>query len=72
MSGSLCRVKLNCRLMPIVGSEISTDVALQGLQPVPQEVTSEVPELQHLMYARAGSKVLLVNPRLGLVLAVLD
>jgi len=30
------------------------------------------PELRHLMVARAGSKILIVNPRLRLVLAVLD
>jgi hypothetical protein len=56
----------------VVGSEISTDVALHGLQSVPEEVTSKLPQLRHLMFARVGSKILLVIPRLGLVLAVLD
>jgi hypothetical protein len=56
----------------VVGSEISSDVALHGLQSVPEEVSSKLPELRQLMFARVGGKVLLVNPRLGLVLAVLD
>jgi hypothetical protein len=56
----------------VVGSELSTDIALHGLQSVPEEVASKLPELRDLKVARAGSKILLVNPRLGLVLAVLD
>jgi hypothetical protein len=56
----------------VIGSEISTDVALHGLQSIPEDVTSKLPELRHLMVARAGSKILIVNPRVGLVLAVLD
>ena len=56
----------------VVGSEISTDVALHGLQAIPNEVASEFPELRQLMFARAASRILLVNPRMGRVLAVLD
>jgi hypothetical protein len=56
----------------VVGSEVSADVALHGLQPIPEEVASQLPELRQLAFARAGSKIVLVNPNLHRVLAVLD
>ena len=56
----------------VVDSEISTDVSLHGLQAIPNDVESELPELRQLMFARAASRILLVNPRMGRVLAVLD
>jgi hypothetical protein len=56
----------------VIGSEVPTEVALGGLKQLPKEVVSRFPELSDTAFAHAGDKVLLVNPRLGLVLAVLE
>jgi len=56
----------------VVGSEIPTEVALHGLMPLSEELVSKLPELRNMAFARAGNKMLLVNPSLRLVLAVLE
>jgi hypothetical protein len=56
----------------VVGSEIPTEVALHGLMPLSEELVSKLPELRNMAFARAGNKMLLVDPSLRLVLAVLE
>ena len=55
----------------VVGAEIPTVVALHALYPLPDEVVSRLPELRDMVFTRAGDKILLVNPRLHRVIAVL-
>jgi hypothetical protein len=56
----------------VVGTEIPTHVSLAGLEPVPERITSVMPELEGLSFVRAGDKILLTSPTMHRVLAVLE
>jgi hypothetical protein len=55
-----------------VGAEPSPEAALRDFAPLPDEITSRIPELSGLAFTRAGDKVLLVSPTRHVVLAVLE
>jgi hypothetical protein len=52
-----------------VGAEVPPNVALEQ---VPEELVSNIPELTRIAFARVGNKIVLVNPALHRVLAVLE
>ena len=52
-----------------VGAEVSAS-ALRGLEPLPEQLLSELPELKALVFARVGDKIILVDPVQHRVLAV--
>jgi hypothetical protein len=56
----------------VVGAEIPTHVSLAGLEPLPDRITSVMPELEGLSFVRAGDKILLASPTMHRVLAVLE
>jgi hypothetical protein len=55
-----------------VGAEIPTEVALTGLEALPDQITSDLPELKGLVFVRAGDKIVLASPTMHRVLAVLE
>jgi hypothetical protein len=55
-----------------VGAEIPTQVALTGLEPLPDEITSAMPELKDLVFVRSGNQILLASPTMHRILAVLE
>jgi hypothetical protein len=57
---------------PVVGAEISADVVFHGLQPIPDELTRDIPELKGLAYVQDGNKVMLASPTMHRVLAVIE
>jgi hypothetical protein len=56
----------------VVGAQIPTAIALNGLLPLPDAIVSRLPELRGFMFTTAGDKFLLVDPNLRMVIAVLD
>lgn len=57
---------------PVAGAEITADVVFNALQPLPDDITRDIPELKGLGYVRDDSTVLIVSPTLHRVLAVLE
>jgi hypothetical protein len=55
----------------VVGGEIPSDVALNGLQPLPQDIVSKMPELRGVAYTLAANKLLLVDADSRMVIGVL-
>ena len=55
-----------------VGAEVPTDAIVSGLEPLPDAVVSQVPELKGLAFLRAGEKILIASPTMHRVLAVLE
>lgn len=56
----------------VIGAEINADVTLHALQPLPDAVTRDMPELKYLAFVQDESTVLLVSPTMHRVLAVLE
>ena len=54
-----------------IGALVPTDVALTGLSPLPENATANIPEMNTVMFARAGDKLILINPRTRVVIGVL-
>jgi hypothetical protein len=54
-----------------IGALVPTAVALTGLNPLPESIVTAVPELRSVMFANAGDKVVLINPRTRVVIGVL-
>jgi hypothetical protein len=52
-----------------VGAEVSAS-ALKGLEPLPEQLLSELPELKTLVFGRVGDKIILVDPVQHRVIAV--
>jgi hypothetical protein len=65
MSGSV-------EVEPLVGAEIPASVTLDGLQPLPNQLVMDIPELRGLAVVRGGDKILLLSPTMQRVLAVLE
>jgi hypothetical protein len=55
----------------IVGAEVPTAVALNGMQPLSESVVASIPELRVVMYTTVGDKLVLINPRTRVVIGVL-
>ena len=55
-----------------VGAEVPASATLRGLEPLPEQLVSEFPELKALFFSRAGDKIVLVDPVLHRVLGVLN
>jgi len=55
-----------------VGAEVPSSVTLKDLEPLPEQLVSEVPELKSLVFTRFGDKIVLVDPVLHRVLAVVQ
>ena len=55
-----------------VGAEVPPSVTLKDLEPLPEQLVSELPELKSLVFARFGDKIVLVDPVLHRVLAVVQ
>jgi hypothetical protein len=54
-----------------IGAQVPTAVALNQLDALPEELISRLPELKGVVFVRADDRILLVNPNLRLVVAVL-
>jgi hypothetical protein len=59
-------------LQATIGAEVPTTAVLSGLEPVPDAVVAQVPELKGLVFLRAGEKILIASPTMHRVLAVLE
>ena len=55
-----------------VGAEIPSSSRLKHLEPLPEQLVSELPELKSLFFVRVRDKIVLVDPVLHRVLAVLN
>jgi hypothetical protein len=58
--------------LPEVGAEIPASSPLKRLEPLPEQVVSELPELKSLFFVRVRHKIVVVDPALHRVLAVLN
>jgi hypothetical protein len=54
-----------------IGALVPTAVALSGLSPLPESTTANIPEMKTVKFARAGDRLLLINPRTRVVIDVL-
>ena len=54
-----------------IGALVPTAVALSGLSPLPESITATIPEMRTVKFARAGDRLLLINPRTRVVIEVL-
>ena len=57
---------------PVIGAELASGIVLHSLQPLPDELTHDIPELTGLAFVGDGNKVLLVSPTMQRVLAVIE
>lgn len=55
-----------------VGAEVPASVTQKDMEPLPEQLVSEMPELKSLVFARFGDKIVLVDPVLHRVLAVVQ
>ena len=55
-----------------IGAEIPTDVALEGLKPLPATVITQLPEMKEITFTTSENKVLLVNAKSRMVVAVIE
>ena len=55
-----------------VGVQVPTAVALTALNPLPDKITSSIPEMSGVMFSRVAEKIVLINPRTGVVIGVVD
>ena len=55
-----------------VGAQVPTAVALTALNPLPDKITSSIPEMSGVMFSRVAEKIVLINPRTGVVIGVVD
>jgi len=54
-----------------IGALVPTAVALSGLSPLPESITANIPEMKTVMFAQAGDRLVLINPRTRVVIEVL-
>ena len=55
---------------PVVGAEIPSEAVLQNLQPLPESLVRDIPELKGLAFIGQGNQTLLVSSTMHRVLAV--
>ena len=53
-----------------VGAQVPTAVALTALNPIPEKITSSIPEMSDVMFTRFAEKIVLINPRTRVVIGV--
>jgi hypothetical protein len=54
-----------------VGAQVPTAVALSALTPLPEKITSSIPEMSDVMFTRIAEKIVLINPRIRVVIGVM-
>lgn len=55
-----------------VGALVPTAVALSALNPLPESITTSIPEMSTVMFTRIAEKLVLINPRTRVVIGVLE
>ncbi len=55
-----------------VGAQVPTAVALSGLNPLPNKITSTLPEMSDVMFTRVAERIVLINPRTRVVIGVIE
>jgi len=55
-----------------IGAIVPTTIALEGIQPLPADLVQQIPSLASTAYVISENKVLLVNPRTRVVVAVIE
>ena len=55
-----------------VGSQVPIAVALSALRPLPEQVSSSIPEMSDVMFTRVAEKIVLINPRTRVVIGVIE
>jgi hypothetical protein len=60
----------NAQVPAAAGEEIPTDLALEGLRPVPDAVKARFPELRGLTFATLTGKLALIDPTMRIVVDV--
>ena len=55
----------------VIGAEIPADTALKGLSLMPQALADQFTELRGTAFMRAGSKIVIVDPKNNVVIGVL-
>ena len=55
-----------------IGAIVPTAIALEGMQPVPADLAQQIPSLAATSYVISEGKILLVNPRTRVVVAVVE
>ena len=55
-----------------VGALVSAAVVLAGLNPLPENITTSIPEMSTMMFTRVAEKIVLINPRTRVVIGVLE
>jgi len=55
----------------VIGAEIPADTALKGLRLMPQALADQFAELRGTAFMRAGSKIVIVDPKNNVVIGVL-
>ena len=55
-----------------VGALVPTAVALSGLHPLPDRITSAMPDMSTVMFTRVAEKIVLINPRTRVVIGVVE
>jgi len=56
----------------VIGAELTSGIVFHNLQPLPGELTRDIPELRGLAFVRDGNKILLASPTMQRVLAVIE
>ena len=55
-----------------VGAIVPTEVALSALNPLPDSVTTSIPEMSTVRFTKVAEKIVLANPRTRVVIGVLE
>lgn len=55
-----------------VGAQVPTAVALSAMNPLPDKITSSIPEMSGVMFTSVAEKIVLINPRTGVVIGVVE
>ncbi len=55
-----------------VGAQVPAAVALTALNPMPEKITSSIPEMSDVMFTRIAETIVLINPRTRVVIGVIE
>jgi len=56
----------------VVGAELPPKVALENLKPLPDAIVAKLPEMRGIAFTTYGGKLLLINAKSRMVVAVID